>query len=77
MVLICCLQLLTSYLSIPRSEGPEVIMIVVEQDAKALYKAGEKRWELMRLLSKAFSAKEAGPTWLQSVLHTKICTGTH
>ncbi|KAI3700127.1 hypothetical protein L2E82_44744 [Cichorium intybus] len=36
-------KLLIAYISIPRSEGPEVDRKVVEKDAKALYKAGEKR----------------------------------
>ncbi|XP_076897120.1 annexin D5-like [Bidens hawaiensis] len=36
-------KLLLAYLSIPRSEGPEFEQRLVEQDAIALYKAGEKR----------------------------------
>ncbi|KAI3736086.1 hypothetical protein L6452_15619 [Arctium lappa] len=37
-------KLLLAYLSIPRSEGPEFDRTMVENDAKDLYKAGEKRW---------------------------------
>ncbi|KAK1439348.1 hypothetical protein QVD17_05164 [Tagetes erecta] len=37
-------KLLLAYLSIPRSEGPECDHVMVEKDATALYKAGEKRW---------------------------------
>ncbi|KAL8265917.1 hypothetical protein R6Q59_003261 [Mikania micrantha] len=37
-------KLLLAYLSIPRSEGPKFDNIMVEQDAKELYNAGEKRW---------------------------------
>ncbi|KAK9074913.1 hypothetical protein SSX86_003232 [Deinandra increscens subsp. villosa] len=37
-------KLLLAYLSVPRSEGPEFDKILVDQDVKALYKAGEKRW---------------------------------
>ncbi|KVH88372.1 Annexin, partial [Cynara cardunculus var. scolymus] len=36
-------QLLLAYLSTPRSEGLEVDRTMVDHDAKALYKAGEKR----------------------------------
>ncbi|KAJ0726715.1 putative annexin [Helianthus annuus] len=36
-------KLLLAYLSTPRSEGPEFDPRLVEHDAKALYKAGEKR----------------------------------
>ncbi|MFS8034633.1 putative annexin [Helianthus anomalus] len=36
-------KLLLAYLSTPRSEGPEFDQRLVEHDAKALYKAGEKR----------------------------------
>ncbi|KAI3734147.1 hypothetical protein L6452_13610 [Arctium lappa] len=36
-------QLLLAYLSTPRSEGFEVDRTMVDHDAKALYKAGEKR----------------------------------
>ncbi|KAL4567996.1 hypothetical protein LXL04_023595 [Taraxacum kok-saghyz] len=36
-------KLLIAYITMPRSEGPEVDMTVVEKDAKALFKAGEKR----------------------------------
>ncbi|GKC66804.1 annexin D5-like protein [Tanacetum coccineum] len=37
-------QLLLANISIPRSEGPEFDRLLVDQDARALYKAGEKRW---------------------------------
>lgn len=37
-------KLLLAYVSIPRSEGPEFDKLLVDQDARALYKAGEKRW---------------------------------
>ncbi|XP_024995642.1 annexin D5-like [Cynara cardunculus var. scolymus] len=37
-------KLLLAYLSIPRSEGPEFDRTMAENDAQALYKAGEKRW---------------------------------
>ncbi|KVH96393.1 Annexin [Cynara cardunculus var. scolymus] len=37
-------ELLLAYLSIPRSEGPEFDRTMAENDAQALYKAGEKRW---------------------------------
>ncbi|XP_010271155.1 PREDICTED: annexin D5 [Nelumbo nucifera] len=36
-------KLLLAYLSKPRYEGPEVDRAMVEKDAKALYKAGEKK----------------------------------
>ncbi|KAM6546745.1 hypothetical protein CsatB_027481 [Cannabis sativa] len=36
-------KLLLSYVCTPRYEGPEVDRSMVERDAKALYKAGEKR----------------------------------
>ncbi|KAK6931687.1 Annexin repeat [Dillenia turbinata] len=36
-------KLLLAYLCTPRYEGPEVDRTMVEMDAKALYKAGEKR----------------------------------
>lgn len=35
--------MLLAYVSTPRYEGPEVDRMIVENDAKALYKAGEKR----------------------------------
>nr|KAJ0218282.1 hypothetical protein LSAT_V11C300144320 [Lactuca sativa] len=35
--------MLIAYISMPRSEGPDVDRTVVEQDAKALFNAGEKR----------------------------------
>lgn len=38
------MQLLLAYVSKPRYEGPEIDRNLVEIDAKALYKAGEKRW---------------------------------
>ncbi|KAL8140351.1 hypothetical protein V2J09_006372 [Rumex salicifolius] len=37
-------KLLLAYVSILRYEGPEVDKSIAESDAKALYKAGEKRW---------------------------------
>lgn len=37
------MQMLLAYLTIPRSEGPEVNREIAEMDAKVLYKAGEKR----------------------------------
>lgn len=37
-------KLLIAYLSVPRSEGPEFDTVMVDQDVKALYKAGKKRW---------------------------------
>lgn len=37
------MQLLLAYVRTPRYEGPEVDRSMVERDAKALYKAGEKR----------------------------------
>ncbi|XAR59007.1 hypothetical protein NMG60_11014619 [Bertholletia excelsa] len=37
-------KLLLAYLSTPRSEGFEVDRVVVEKDAKDLFKAGEKKW---------------------------------
>lgn len=37
------LQLLLAYITTPRHEGPEVDRSMVEHDAKALYKAGEKK----------------------------------
>lgn len=37
------MQLLLAYLSTGRYEGPEVDLAMAEMDAKALYKAGEKR----------------------------------
>lgn len=36
-------QLLLAYVSTPRYEGPEVDRSVVANDAKALYRAGEKK----------------------------------
>ncbi|XP_014503254.1 annexin D5 [Vigna radiata var. radiata] len=36
-------KMLLAYLTIPRSEGPEVNREIAEMDAKVLYKAGEKR----------------------------------
>ncbi|KAK2986652.1 hypothetical protein RJ640_010108 [Escallonia rubra] len=36
-------QLLLAYVTTPRYEGPEVDRMAVEKDAKALFKAGEKR----------------------------------
>lgn len=36
-------QLLLAYVQTPRYEGPEVDRFMVENDAKALFKAGEKR----------------------------------
>ena len=35
--------MLLAYLTTPRHEGPEVDRSMVEHDAKALYKAGEKK----------------------------------
>ena len=37
------MQLLLAYVQTPRYEGPEVDRYMVEKDAKALYKAGERR----------------------------------
>lgn len=37
------LQLLLAYISTPRHEGPEVNREIAQKDAKALYKAGEKK----------------------------------
>lgn len=37
------LQLLLAYVKTPRYEGPEVDRAAAEHDAKALYKAGERR----------------------------------
>ncbi|KAJ8562889.1 hypothetical protein K7X08_031341 [Anisodus acutangulus] len=37
-------KLLLSYVRTVRYEGPEVDSVLTERDAKALYKAGEKRW---------------------------------
>jgi annexin A7/11 len=37
-------KLLLAYLTMPRYEGPEIDSMVVVEDAKALYKAGEKRF---------------------------------
>lgn len=37
-------KLLLSYVRTVRYEGPEIDSVMVERDAKALYKAGEKRW---------------------------------
>ncbi|XP_059309785.1 annexin D5-like [Lycium ferocissimum] len=37
-------KLLLSYVRTVRYEGPEVDSVLAERDAKALYKAGEKRW---------------------------------
>ncbi|XP_006355039.1 annexin D5-like [Solanum tuberosum] len=37
-------KLLLSYVRTIRYEGPEVDSVLAERDAKALYKAGEKRW---------------------------------
>uniref|UniRef100_A0A6N2KJL8 Annexin n=1 Tax=Salix viminalis TaxID=40686 RepID=A0A6N2KJL8_SALVM len=37
-------KLLLAYVSTPRYEGREVDRAMAEKDAKALYKAGEKRW---------------------------------
>lgn len=37
-------KFLLAYVSILRYEGPEVDKSIVESDAKALYKAGEKKW---------------------------------
>jgi annexin A7/11 len=34
---------LLAYISTPRYEGPEFDQLVVEEDAKQIYKAGEKR----------------------------------
>ncbi|KAK2453585.1 annexin D5 [Trifolium repens] len=36
-------QLLLAYINTPRYEGPEFDQLVVEEDAKQIYKAGEKR----------------------------------
>ncbi|MCL7029390.1 hypothetical protein MKW94_016458 [Papaver nudicaule] len=36
-------KLLLAYLSVPRYEGPEVDRMMAEQDATALYRAGEKK----------------------------------
>ncbi|KAI3901041.1 hypothetical protein MKW92_047200 [Papaver armeniacum] len=36
-------KLLLAYVSVPRYEGPEVDRLMAEQDAQALYKAGEKK----------------------------------
>ncbi|XP_026395745.1 annexin D5-like isoform X3 [Papaver somniferum] len=36
-------KLLLAYVSVPRYEGPEVDRLSAEQDAQALYKAGEKK----------------------------------
>jgi len=35
--------LLLAYVTTPRYEGPELDPVIVEEDAKLLYKAGEKR----------------------------------
>lgn len=35
--------MLLAYVRVPRYEGPEVDRAMVEKDAKALYKAGEKK----------------------------------
>ncbi|GJV40050.1 annexin D5-like protein [Tanacetum coccineum] len=37
-------KLLLAYISIPSSEGPKFDRLLADQDARALYKAGEKRW---------------------------------
>ncbi|KAB5531739.1 hypothetical protein DKX38_018409 [Salix brachista] len=37
-------KLLLAYVSTPRYEGREVDRVMAEKDARALYKAGEKRW---------------------------------
>lgn len=42
-VIIKLLQLLLAYASLPRYEGPEFDRMMAENDAKMLYKAGEKR----------------------------------
>ena len=42
-VIITLLQLLLAYASLPRYEGPEFDIMMAENDAKMLYKAGEKR----------------------------------
>lgn len=36
-------QMLLKYLATPRYEGPEVDQVMAGDDARALYKAGEKR----------------------------------
>ncbi|KAL7240102.1 hypothetical protein ACSBR2_005883 [Camellia fascicularis] len=36
-------KMLLAYVAMPRYEGPEIDTMIVENDAKALYKAGEKR----------------------------------
>ncbi|THF94057.1 hypothetical protein TEA_018391 [Camellia sinensis var. sinensis] len=35
--------MLLAYVAMPRYEGPQIDTVIVENDAKALYKAGEKR----------------------------------
>ncbi|RZC03390.1 Annexin D5 [Glycine soja] len=42
-ILMYCYQLLLAYVSIPRYEGLELDHIIVQEDAKQLYKSGEKR----------------------------------
>lgn len=37
------MQLLLAYVTKPRYEGPEFDRVMVENDAKALFKAGEKK----------------------------------
>lgn len=41
----CCnvVKLLVAYISVPRYEGPEYDQAMVQKDAEALYKAGEKK----------------------------------
>nr|GEX28221.1 annexin D5-like [Tanacetum cinerariifolium] len=70
-------KLLLAYISIPRSEGPEFDRLLVDQDARAHYKAGEKRWGTDETTFKSIFS-ERSRVHLAAVSSTyKISMGTH
>ncbi|XP_020206330.1 annexin D5 [Cajanus cajan] len=53
-------KLLLAYISTPRYEGPELDLEIVEEDAKLLYKAGEKKFGTdEKVFIKIFSEKSS------------------
>nr|GEZ36333.1 annexin D5-like [Tanacetum cinerariifolium] len=70
-------KLLLAYLSAPRNEGLEVDRTMADHDAKALFKAGEKRHGTDEKIFRVIFSGRSRRTWLPSVLHIIICMGAH
>ncbi|KAG4394344.1 hypothetical protein GLYMA_20G011800v4 [Glycine max] len=69
-------KLLLAYVSIPRYEGPELDHIIVQEDAKQLYKSGEKRIGTdEKMFIKIFSEKSS--THLAAVNSAYIASYGH